>query len=185
MDETIQQLNVAYRRSRRARNLRITIAPTQAVIVTVPLHVSLERAKEFVRSKQAWLQKHLCRIQERDKLQPQQPQLSREELVKTQDDLFSRLENFSSRYNLPYRRATFRCQKTKWGSCSSHNHISLNINIAFLPEHLQDYILLHELCHIRHKNHSKQFWGLLNQYCGGRAKEFVKELKKHRMRIRV
>lgn len=184
MDKTIPQLNIAYRRSQRARNLRITIHPTQTITVTVPLHISLERAKEFVRSKQVWLQKHLCRMQERNELQPPQPQLSREELVKAQDDLFSRLEQFSNRYNLPYRRAAFRCQKTKWGSCSSQNHISLNINIVFLPTHLQDYILLHELCHVRHKNHSKSFWTLLNIYCHGRAKEFVKELKTHRMKLR-
>ncbi|MHC5088067.1 MAG: M48 metallopeptidase family protein, partial [Planctomycetota bacterium] len=81
------------------------------------------------------------------------------------------------------RRAAFRCQKTKWGSCSNQNNISLNINIAFLPEHLQDYILLHELCHIRHMNHSKAFWAQLDEYCGGKAKEYAKELKTHPMKI--
>ncbi|MCK5074673.1 MAG: M48 family metallopeptidase, partial [Bacteriovoracaceae bacterium] len=106
-----------------------------------------------------------------------------EELIKAQKYLFSRLDHFSNIYNFPYNRAVFRCQKTKWGSCSNKNNINLNINIAFLPRELQDYILLHELCHIRHKNHSKEFWNELDRYVGGRAKEMSKELRKYRMRM--
>ena len=113
----------------------------------------------------------------------EQPRLSRDELIKAQDELFDRLDYFSKKHDLPYRRAAFRCQKTKWGSCSSQNNISLNINIAFLPPHLQDYILLHELCHIRHKNHSKSFWLQLDHYCGTGAKALAKELKNHRMQM--
>ncbi|MEN8127017.1 MAG: YgjP-like metallopeptidase domain-containing protein [Planctomycetota bacterium] len=165
--------------------MRITIEPTQAITVTVPAGTSLEGAKEFVQSKQAWIQKHLAKMRQMENLQKEQPQLSPEELNKIQDELFSRLERFSDQYDLPYRQAAFRCQRTKWGSCSSNNNISLNINIAFLPEHLQDYILLHELCHIRHMNHSKAFWSQLNEFCDGRAKEYAKELKTHRMKIRA
>ena len=185
MSQTLQNLNIAYRHSARAKRLRITVHPTQAVTVAVPAGTSLERAKEFVLSKQAWIQKHLTKMRKMESSQKKQPELSRDELNKAQDDLFIRLERFSDQYNLPCRRAAFRCQKTRWGSCSSQNNISLNINIAFLPEHLQDYILLHELCHIRHMNHSKAFWTQLDQYCGGTAKEYAKELKTHRMKIRT
>ena len=183
MTETIHDLKIAYRRSKRARNLRITIDPTPAITVTVPANLSLKYAEEFVQSKQAWIQKHLRKIRGMEKNQPAQPELSPEELNKAQEELFSRLEYFSEKYKLLYNRAAFRCQKTKWGSCSGQNNISLNINIAFLPEHLQDYILLHELCHIRHKNHSKDFWTQLDKYCDGRAKENAKELKAYRMKI--
>ncbi|MHC4881636.1 MAG: M48 family metallopeptidase [Planctomycetota bacterium] len=185
MSQILENLNISYRQSIRAKNLRITIHLTQAITVTVPYAFSLKQAREFVRSKQPWIKKHLCKIQEREKKRQAQPQLSQAELNDAQDALFARMECFSNKYDLPYRRATFRCQKTKWGSCSSQNNISLNINIAFLPEHLQDYILLHELCHIRHKNHSKAFWAQLDQYCSGRAKELAKELKTHPMKIRA
>ncbi|MBL7214615.1 MAG: DUF45 domain-containing protein [Phycisphaerae bacterium] len=185
MGPTIQHLNIAYRRSTRAKHLRITIAPTQAITVTVPQRLSLKRAEEFVQSKQAWLQKHLSRMRQREEIQPARPELSREELNKAQENLFARLGHFSNQYNLPYRKAAFRCQKTQWGSCSGQNNISLNINIAFLSAHLQDYILLHELCHIHHKNHSKSFWTQLDQYCDGRAKQMAKELRDHGMKIRA
>jgi predicted metal-dependent hydrolase len=183
MDHVLRHVDVSYRRSRRAKYLRITIAPSQAVTVTIPANMSLERAKEFVRAKQAWIQKHLTKMRQTETLQAEPPELSREELINAQETLFSRLEHFSKKHDLPYRRAAFRCQKSKWGSCSSQNNISLNINIAFLPEHLQDYILLHELCHVRHKNHSRAFWDQLDRYCGGKAKAFAKELKNHRMQM--
>lgn len=183
MTETIHDLKIAYRRSKRARNLRITIDLTPAVTVTVPANLSLKYAEEFVQSKQAWIQKHVQRMQVSQRNRPAQPELSRDELIRAQDELFDRLERFSEKYKLPYNRAAFRCQKTKWGSCSGQNNISLNINIAFLPVHLQYYILLHELCHIRHKNHSKAFWAQLDKYCFGSAKEHAKELKIHPMKI--
>jgi predicted metal-dependent hydrolase len=163
--------------------MRITVHPTQEVTVTVPRGFSLKRAEAFVQSKQAWIRKHLIKNQQIEDIREKQPELSPQELERVQNDLFARLERFSDQYNLPYGRAAFRCQKTKWGSCSSRNNISLNINIAFLPEHLQDYILLHELCHIRHMNHSKAFWAQLDEYCGGKAKEYAKELKTHPMKI--
>ncbi|MHC4289009.1 MAG: M48 family metallopeptidase [Planctomycetota bacterium] len=179
----MQDLSVSYRRSTRAKRMRITVHPTQEVTVTVPRGFSLKRAEAFVQSKQAWIRKHLIKNQQIEDIREKQPELSPQELERVQNDLFSRLERFSDQYDLPYRRAAFRCQKTKWGSCSNQNNISLNINIAFLPEHLQDYILLHELCHIRHMNHSKAFWAQLDEYCGGKAKEYAKELKTHPMKI--
>ncbi len=181
---SLKHLNIDYRRSKRARNLRITIAPDAAVTVTVPVRISLKEAEGFVQSRQAWIQKHLDRIRRRQQAMDAQPELSDAQLEQAQAELFERLERFSQQYDLPYNKAAFRCQKTKWGSCSSQNNISLNINLAFLSAHLQDYILLHELCHIRHKNHGKYFWGLLDQLCGGNAKKYAKELRGHGMRIR-
>ena len=105
------------------------------------------------------------------------------DLVKGQEELLARLKHFSEKYDLPFCRATFRCQKTRWGSCSSLNNINLNINIAFLPAHLQDYILLHELCHIRHKNHGKKFWAELDKYVGGKAKLLQKEMRGHKIKV--
>lgn len=184
MSQSNSFVNISYRRSKRARNLRITISPDAKVSVTVPSRVSLKEAEHFVWAKQAWIEKHLARMRQAQRVLDRQPQLSENELAAAQEELFTRLAAFSQRYHLPYNRAAFRCQKTKWGSCSSADNISLNINITFLPTHLQDYILLHELCHIRHKNHSKAFWGLLDGYCGGKARQYAKELRSHGMKIR-
>ena len=178
---------VNYVRSRRARRLRITIRPEPAVTVTIPQRGSLEEARQFLASKEAWIRKHLEQIAQRRQQTRHEapPELPDIDLDKAQDVLFERLAQLSRQHNLPYRRAAFRCQRTKWGSCSSQNNISLNINIVFLPEHLQDYILLHELLHVRHKNHSPRFWDELSRLCGRDARRLRDEMKKHCLKIKA
>jgi predicted metal-dependent hydrolase len=107
------------------------------------------------------------------------------DLDKAQTKLFHRLAHFSEKHNLPYNRATFRWQRTKWGSCSGRNNINLNVNLVFLPEELQDYVLLHELVHTKVRNHSKNFWTELDKYTQCQSRELSKKLKQHRMRLRV
>ncbi|MBN1994919.1 MAG: M48 family metallopeptidase [Anaerolineae bacterium] len=64
---------------------------------------------------------------------------------------------------LPFDRVTFRGQKTRWGSCSGRKTISLNYKLLFLPPALVRYVLIHELCHTKHLNHSAKFWTLVGQ----------------------
>ncbi len=63
-----------------------------------------------------------------------------------------------------YKNLTFRGQKTVWGSCSSKKNINLNYKLLFLPARLVRYVLVHELCHIVHLDHSRRFWALVEQY---------------------
>jgi predicted metal-dependent hydrolase len=178
MNQDISNLgNVIFVRSLRARHLRITVHPDKTVRVTIPRAGGRSEAEKFLQSKIPWLKKHLQKNQLQDLPD------TNIDIKKAQDELFGRLDCFAEKYNLSYARASFRCQKTKWGSCSGKNNINLNVNIVFLPQELQDYILLHELCHILHKNHSKRFWGQLDEYIQGRAKILSKQLKKYRMKL--
>ena len=72
-----------------------------------------------------------------------------------------RLVELGEPHGLTPRRVIMRSQKTRWASCSSSGTISLNIRLAFLPPHLVDYVLLHELAHLREMNHSPRFWSIL------------------------
>ncbi len=71
------------------------------------------------------------------------------------------LEAVAQRTGLDYRRVSIRSQKTRWGSCSSRGTISLNDQLLFVPADTVDYLMLHELCHTRHLNHSRAFWQLV------------------------
>ncbi len=73
------------------------------------------------------------------------------------------LTRVSQEVNLPFANVAIRAQKTRWGSCSSQKNINLNYKLLFLKPELVRHILLHELCHTVHLNHSKKFWELLNQ----------------------
>ncbi len=152
------------------------------VKVTVPRNVSLEKAREFAESRKEWIQKHLDRYT-RIRDNTIWPDLDTIDFEKAQRELFARLDELSHQYNLPYRRAAFRKQKTLWGSCSSNNDISLNINLIFLPTHLQDYVLLHELTHTRHRNHGVRFWAALNKLTQNQARQLDRELSRQMMRL--
>lgn len=78
--------------------------------------------------------------------------------------LLRQLNDISQKSGLPYRNLTVRRQKTRWGSCSNQHNINLNDKLLFLPSELVRYVLVHELCHTIHLNHSKQFWALVAQH---------------------
>jgi hypothetical protein len=171
---------VAFTRSLRAKYFRITVRLDGSVVVTVPRNGKLAEAKQFLEAKTEWVQAKLLKLEQNREV-CHGPDLEID-LVKAQEELFSRLGHFSEKYNLPYSKVAFRCQKSRWGSCSGRNNISLNINIAYLPRELQDYVLLHELCHVRHKNHSKAFWAELDKYVGD-AKSLRKRLRNYGLRL--
>ena len=75
------------------------------------------------------------------------------------------LDALSARCELEYRRVTIRSQKTRWGSCSRRGTISLNDQLLFLPRDTVEYLMIHELCHTRHLDHSQRFWELVAQHC--------------------
>ncbi len=74
------------------------------------------------------------------------------------------IENLSVETGLKFNKISIRDQRTRWGSCSSKGDIALNYKLILLALPLVRYILIHELCHTRHLNHSKQFWALVAQY---------------------
>ena len=74
-----------------------------------------------------------------------------------------RLAHFNQFYNLTYARVAIRNQRTRWGSCSQKGNLNFHYKIALLPEHLRDYVIVHELCHLAQMNHSAKFWQLVAQ----------------------
>jgi predicted metal-dependent hydrolase len=69
-----------------------------------------------------------------------------------------RLALWSAHYGCTYGRVAIRDQRTRWGSCSSRQNLNFNYRIVFLPIHLADYIIVHEVCHLLELNHGPQFW---------------------------
>lgn len=89
-----------------------------------------------------------------------------------------RTEYLANKHSFKYNKVTVRNAKTRWGSCSGVNNISLNIHLMRLPNHLIDYIILHELCHTIEKNHGQKFWKLLDKVSGN-AKGLDKEVNSY------
>lgn len=167
-------------KSKRAKRLRITVKPDQTVRLTVPKSESFDRATQFLHSKIPWITMHQHRLSKLENKQTNLPQPKINEM-EAMDILISRLEELARNHHFKYSRVSIRNQKTKWGSCSAKNNISLNINLARLPDELRDYVISHELVHTRFKNHGKKFWAELDKVIGGSAKELSKKLRKYRL----
>jgi predicted metal-dependent hydrolase len=90
-----------------------------------------------------------------------------------------RVEQIAQRFGFRYGRISLRACRTRWGSCSANNDISLNINLMQLPDELIDYIIIHELCHTVHKNHGSEFHNLVDKCTNGAEFELRKKLKNY------
>lgn len=90
-----------------------------------------------------------------------------------------RLKELAGRHGFSFNKVTIRNNRRNWGSCSSKNNISLNLQMMKLPDHLIDYILLHELVHTQIKDHSPKFWQKLDEVCDNKAKVLAKEVRKY------
>ena len=167
-------------KSQRAKHLRITVKPDQTVRLTIPRGEHVDRATRFLHSKISWITKQQHRLSKLENTQTNlpHPKINKPEAINT---LICRLDELAKIHNFIYARASIRNQKTKWGSCSAKNNISLNINLVRLPDELRNYVILHELVHTRIKNHSKKFWAELDKFVGGSAKELSKKLRKFRL----
>jgi len=88
-----------------------------------------------------------------------------------------RLYMLSNQHNLPYGKVKINSSRGRWGSCSGKKDINLSYFMVLLPQHLIDYVLLHELCHTKEMNHSDRFWDLLNSVTDNKAFELRRELK--------
>ena len=89
-----------------------------------------------------------------------------------------RVDELAREHGLRYRRVFVKNATTRWGSCSSEDNINLNLHLMRLPDHLIDYVILHELAHTVEKNHSSRFWKLLGQMVDNPQK-LRKEMKQY------
>lgn len=91
-----------------------------------------------------------------------------------------RLSELARQHGFSYARVAINSARTRWGSCSSRKHINLSLFLMMLPQHLSDYVLLHELCHTVEMNHGPRFWALMDKVTGGQAKALWAELRQVR-----
>tara|TARA_B100000575_G_scaffold31435_1_gene21145 strand:- start:198 stop:785 length:588 start_codon:yes stop_codon:yes gene_type:complete len=148
---------IRYVKNNRAKRIIISVKP-EFVRVTIPRGQTLKDAQKFVDKKINWIKKHSNNMKVLTEKSKKLPKINREE---ARENLEKRLSELAEQHNFRYNRVSIRSQRTRWGSCSSKDNISLNMKLLHLPQQLIDYILLHELVHTKVKNHSKDFWNKL------------------------
>ena len=147
---------VRLRKSARARRISLRVHPRRGVLVTVPFYAPYALGITFLESRREWVQAALERAAARNADLPEGEDV--ESLrAKAKAALPPRLADLAARYGFTYHRVTIKHNTSNWGSCSSKGNINLNLNLMRVPVPLQDYILLHELTHLRHADHSPAF----------------------------
>ncbi|UMX48209.1 MAG: M48 family metallopeptidase [Candidatus Nealsonbacteria bacterium DGGOD1a] len=148
--------------STRTRSLRISIKPGGIVAAIKPNFVSDRKVDDFLTQKSEWV------IAKIDLLKNKQPILAagtradfKRLSPKARALALEKIGRFNKTYRVNFNRVAIRDQSTRWGSCSCKGNLNFNYRIVFLPEHLADYIVVHEMCHLRELNHSTRFWDLV------------------------
>jgi len=174
---------VLFERSKRAKHINISVRPYKGVRVAIPDGLSFKKAEEFVHSRTDWIKKHLDRMKRLEREHEAKSGTALDiDRVKAKRKLSRRLNYLSVKYGFTYNRVFIRNQRTRWGSCSHNDNISLNVKLVRLPDELIDYVILHELVHTRFKNHSNQFWDELDKILVN-GKGFDARLKRYTLEL--
>ena len=146
-----------------AKRLRLAIESGGKVTLTIPRRISFQSAEAFLHTKKEWLRS----AYERAIAHPPRllTQGSPSEYARVKEAarirIAKRVNLYQHHYGFTYRRLTIRNQKSRFGSCSASDTLSFNYRLIYLPLPLLDYVVVHELCHLRELNHSQKFWDLV------------------------
>lgn len=162
----LENTTYTIRKSRRAKYVSFTVYPDCSIIVTTPHRIGQSTIDKFISEKKDWIIKKVKYFKDinNDKFSLN---LSRKDYLKHKDNALvkikSRIEFYIKIYDYPFNNVCVKNQKTRWGSCSSKGTLSLNYKLIFLPNEIMDYIVVHEICHLKEMNHSKNFWLLVEK----------------------
>ena len=145
-------------RSRR-KTIAVRIFPGGTLEVLCPLPMDDAAVAAFLAEKQARILKAL------EKMPPPREKITQQQLqdlkIKAKECLPKRVAHFAPLVGVAPGRITVRCQRSRWGSCSHKGNLNFNCLLMLLPEAVQDYVVVHELCHLKEMNHSARFWQLV------------------------
>lgn len=142
--------------------ISIQVTGEGELVVRAPYRVSDSQIAEFVREKSAWIQRNLAKVQKRRQEEAATRALSMQQLQELAERaaqvLPQKTKHYAELMGVTYGHITIRNQKTRWGSCSSKGNLNFNCILMRMPEEIQDYVVVHELCHRKEMNHSIRFW---------------------------
>lgn len=174
------------RKNIRAKRVSVSIGRDGGVTLTVPRFVPEKVAETFLIAKSSWVLSKLDEFRnlnlQKNLLREKYPlyKNSREEALKI---IKKKVEEVNKFYNFSYNKVSVKNQKTCWGSCSGKGNLNFNYKLAYLDSKYADYVVTHEICHLKQHNHSKKFWDLVAQRLPN-YKQIQKEMKSKGLELR-
>lgn len=170
------------KKSKRARRMRLAVYCDGSITVTTPFDLKESVAEKFIKEKTNWLFSKIAFFKQFEGRIISR--YSRKDYLKYKDKAYKlvvlRVDYFNKILKLNFNKINIKNQKTCWGSCSKKGNLNFNYKIAFLPKQLSDYIIAHELCHLKEFNHSKRFWALVEKVMPNYL-DIKKELRNHEL----
>ncbi|GAA8195421.1 metalloprotease [Helicobacter pylori] len=177
----LDDIPITIQKSKKIKTLSLNITPSLEVILKMPDSCSQARVHAFLKEQKAWLQKTLSAMQEKYSLLHSQTYQNKilvfDEEKSANDYTLTELKKILKTYleqKLPlsaqkmqtsYTHFSVRNNAKVLGSCSYHNHLSFALLLVCAPKEAIDYVIIHELAHTIHKNHSKNFWRCVETFC--------------------
>jgi predicted metal-dependent hydrolase len=152
----------------RARRYLIRVEDDGRVRVTVPRWGSKREAAAFAEREYAWIEKQRARLAGQRAAPAREPmpkEIERELRNRAKRELPGRLLELAAQHALTVTRISVRNQRWRWGSCSRNGHSCLNWRLVQMPDAVRDYVIIHELMHLRRMDHSPKFWKLVEAAC--------------------
>jgi predicted metal-dependent hydrolase len=168
MNKTIElngtKIEYLHKPSRRARRIRLAIYPGGEVRLFTPLNIPERVVNDFLKSKAKWI---LTKHEQQSQLPKVTKEGNRQEFAQYKSAALelakTRLEHFNAHYHFKYHKVSVKNNRSLWGSCSKRGNLNFSYKIALLAPDLADYVIVHELCHLKEFNHSPSFWSLVSQ----------------------
>ena len=181
---------ITYTKRVRSRSIRIKVGGVGKISVSLPFWVTYASAQQFLEANRT----KILSIMSRQANSPQSspafctPQQLAAIRKRAKGELPARLEYQCRRINemfpslsVHYNKVFIKNNRSNWGSCSVKGNINLNMHLVNLPEELRDFVIIHELCHLVHRNHGVEFHKLVDAVCGGKEKEYSRQLRKYKL----
>jgi predicted metal-dependent hydrolase len=151
------------RSNSKSKKISIRVQEGGNIIVVKPTRVSVRYIESLVESKKSWIAEQVEKMNSRPK--KLLAHYSKKDYEKYKEEAYNlvdaKIAHFNKFYKYDISSVTIRNQSTRWGSCSRRKNLNFNYKIVLLPSELQDYIIVHELCHLAQMNHGKNFWDLV------------------------
>lgn len=148
------------------KSIAVQIKP-DGIILRVPGQMSDREAESFLQQKRSRIEKHLAEVMERQRALETLPKFSEDELhalaEKAKLVIPARVAHFAPLVGVSCGRITIRAQRTRWGSCSGKGNLNFNCLLVLMPDEIIDSVVVHELCHRKHMNHSREFYAEIDR----------------------
>ena len=138
------------------------------VLVRAPQRMTNQQIRVFLEQKREWIDKHQKILQSQAEMVKREPLYTEEDIKefanKAMQIIPKKVKHYAQMVGVDYGRITIRNQRTRWGSCSSKGNLNFNCLLVLFPDEVIDYVVVHELAHIKYKNHQKEFYDFVKLY---------------------